>query len=105
MQLPHHPLRSEADLDILMREIGDKRVVLLGEASHGTAEYYTWRAAISKRLIQEKGFNFIAVEGEWADSYRVNKFIKRPPAGQRGRRAAAANTTTAGPPGCGATTK
>jgi erythromycin esterase-like protein len=78
MQLPHHPLRSEADLDILMREIGDKRVVLLGEASHGTAEYYNWRAALSKRLIQEKGFDFIAVEGEWADSYRVNTFIKGP---------------------------
>ena len=51
-------------------------MVLLGEASHGTAEYYTWRAAISKRLIQEKGFDFVAVEGEWADSYRVNNFIK-----------------------------
>ena len=59
-----------------MEQIGDAKIVLLGEASHGTSEYYTWRTAISKRLIQEKGFDFIAVEGEWADSYRVNNFIK-----------------------------
>lgn len=76
LKIPNYPLRNEQDLDILLKEIGEARVVLLGEASHGTAEYYTWRAAISKRLIQEKGFDFIAVEGEWADSYRVNNFIK-----------------------------
>ncbi len=76
VEIPSYPLTSEKDLDILMKEIGDARVVLLGEASHGTSEYYTWRAAISKRLIQEKGFDFIAVEGEWADCYRVNNFIK-----------------------------
>lgn len=76
LTIPNHPLRNEQDLDILLQEIGDARIVLLGEASHGTSEYYTWRTAISKRLIQEKGFDFIAVEGEWADSYRVNKFIK-----------------------------
>ena len=71
LTIPNHPLRSEEDLDVLMQAIGDARIVLLGEASHGTSEYYTWRAAITKRLIQEKGFDFIAVEGEWADSYRV----------------------------------
>jgi erythromycin esterase-like protein len=76
IQIPSHPLRNEQDLDVLLKEIGNSRVVLLGEASHGTSEYYTWRTAISKRLIQEKNFNFIAVEGEWADSYRVNNFIK-----------------------------
>jgi erythromycin esterase-like protein len=76
LTIPNHPLRNEQDLDILLREIGDARVVLLGEASHGTSEYYTWRAAISKRLIQEKGFDFISIEGEWADSYRVNEYIK-----------------------------
>ena len=78
INIPHYPLRSEKDLDVLMEQIGDAKIVLLGEASHGTAEYYTWRTAISKRLIQEKGFDFIAVEGEWADSYRVNNFIKGP---------------------------
>ncbi len=71
-----HALNTTADLDALIDDIGDRRVVMLGEASHGTHEYYTWRTAISKRLIQEKGFDFIAVEGEWADSYRVNQFIK-----------------------------
>lgn len=71
-----HELRSEQDLDILLQQIGDARIVLLGEASHGTAEYYNWRAALSKRLIQEKGFDGIAVEGEWADSYRVNNFVR-----------------------------
>ncbi len=76
LNIPYYPLRSEDDLDILLKEIGDARVVLLGEASHGTSEYYRWRSSISKRLIKEKGFNFIAVEGEWADSYRVNDFIK-----------------------------
>src|SRR5215203_2947498 len=74
--LPAHALQSEKDLDSLLSQIGDARIVLLGEASHGTAEYYQWRSMISKRLIQEKGFDMIAVEGEWADSYRVNQFVK-----------------------------
>jgi erythromycin esterase len=74
--IPHHPLQQPQDLDLLMQEIGDARIVLLGEASHGTSEYYTWRTAISKRLIQEKGFNFISVEGDWPDCFEVNKFIK-----------------------------
>ncbi|MCC2546373.1 erythromycin esterase family protein [Hymenobacter sp. BT175] len=76
VDIPSYPLRSEKDLDRLMEQVGNARVVLLGEASHGTHEYYAWRAALSKRLIQEKGFDFIAVEGEWADSYRVNEFVK-----------------------------
>ena len=70
------PLRKPADLDPLMARIGDARYVLLGEASHGTAEYYTWRSAISQRLIREKQFSFIAVEGDWPDCYRVNRFVK-----------------------------
>ncbi|HYH16872.1 MAG TPA: erythromycin esterase family protein, partial [Flavisolibacter sp.] len=76
LDIPTHPFQSIQDLDLLLNQIGDARIVLLGEASHGTAEYYEWRAEISKRLIQEKGFDLIAVEGEWADSYRVNQFIK-----------------------------
>ena len=63
----HSPLASPADLDPLMDRIGDARYVLLGEASHGTHEYYTWRTQITKRLIAEKGFSFIAVEGDWPD--------------------------------------
>ncbi|WP_422925633.1 erythromycin esterase family protein [Singulisphaera sp. PoT] len=70
------PLQDSRDLDPLMEAIGDSRYVLLGEASHGTSEYYTWRARISQRLILEKGFSFIAVEGDWPDCYRVNRYVK-----------------------------
>ena len=70
------PLKTADDLDPLMEQIGDSRYVLLGEASHGTSEFYTWRTAISKRLIEEKGFSFIAVEGDWPDCYTVNRYVK-----------------------------
>ena len=72
-------LAGRDDLDPLLDRIGDARVVLLGEASHGTAEYYTWRHLISERLIAEKGFSFIAVEGDWPDCYRVNRYVKGAP--------------------------
>jgi Erythromycin esterase homolog len=48
----------------------------LGEASHGTHEFYTWRTYITQKLIVEKEFNFIAVEGDWPDCYRLNRYIK-----------------------------
>jgi erythromycin esterase len=70
------PLASRRDLDPLLARIGQARFVLLGEASHGTSDYYTWRAEISRRLIVEKGFSFIAVEGDWPDCYRVNRFVR-----------------------------
>ena len=70
------PLTRAEDLDPLIERIGDARYVLLGEASHGTSEYYTWRAELSKRLIREKGFSFIAVEGDWPDCYRTNRYAK-----------------------------
>jgi len=70
------PLEDTEDLDPLMEYIGDSRYVLLGEASHGTHEYYTWRAKITQRLIQEKGFSFVGVEGDWPDCYRLNRFAK-----------------------------
>src|SRR5207237_952898 len=70
------PLRAPADLGPLMDRIGDARCVLLGEASHGTHEFYTWRAELSKRLVTEKGFSFIGVEGDWPDCYRVNRYVK-----------------------------
>jgi len=73
------PLNGHDDLDPLMERIGDARYVLLGEASHGTSEYYTWRTRITQRLIQEKGFSFIAVEGDWPDCYRVNRYVKGAP--------------------------
>ena len=70
------PLESSRDLDPLIDLIGDARYVLLGEASHGTSEFYTWRMEISKRLVEEHGFSFIAVEGDWPDCYRVNRYAK-----------------------------
>ena len=70
------PLKSARDLDPLIDSIGDARYVLLGEASHGTSEFYTWRTEISKRLIERKGFSFIGVEGDWPDCYRVNRYVK-----------------------------
>jgi erythromycin esterase len=71
-----YSLQSKAHLQPLMDRIGDARIVMLGEASHGTHEYYNWRSHISKKLIEEKGFNFIAVEGDWPDCYRLNRFVK-----------------------------
>lgn len=70
------PLHSKAGLQPLFDRLGDVRIVMLGEASHGTHEYYTWRAHIIRRLIEEKGFSFIAIEGDWPDCYRLNRFIK-----------------------------
>jgi len=70
------PLESAVDLDPLIERIGAARYVLLGEASHGTSEYYTWRTEITKRLVVEKGFSFIGVEGDWPDCYRVNRYVK-----------------------------
>ena len=69
-------LEAPDDLDPLIEMIGEARFVLLGEASHGTSEFYTWRAEISRRLIREKGFSFIAVEGDWPDCYHVNRYVK-----------------------------
>src|SRR3954470_5719575 len=70
------PLESIASLDPLIERIGDSRFVLIGEASHGTSEYYTWRAELTKRLIGEKGFTIVGVEGDWPDCYRVNRYVK-----------------------------
>jgi len=82
-----YPLRDSADLDPLMERVGDARFVLLGEASHGTSDFYTWRHAITDRLIREKEFSFIAVEGDWPDCYRINRFVKGyPDSGEDARR-------------------
>lgn len=77
--IPFYPLRDTADLKVLIHEVGDARIVLLGESTHGTSEFYTWRAEISKRLIQEKGFDFIAVEGDWGDGELIDHFINDSP--------------------------
>jgi erythromycin esterase-like protein len=70
------PLRDAADLDPLIERIGGARIVAIGEASHGTHEYYAWRAALTRRLVEERGFRFVAVEGDWPDCYRVNRSVR-----------------------------
>jgi erythromycin esterase len=70
------PLTGPDDLDPLIDRIGGARFVLLGEASHGTAEYYVWRAEITRRLVAERGFSFVAVEGDWPDCFDVNCWVK-----------------------------
>ncbi|MBX7157439.1 MAG: erythromycin esterase family protein [Verrucomicrobiae bacterium] len=66
---------SSQDYDALLDLVGDASFVLLGEASHGTHEFYRERAKITRRLIQEKGFQAVAVEADWPDAYRVNRFV------------------------------
>jgi erythromycin esterase-like protein len=64
------------DFDPVLRLVGDARFVLLGEASHGTHEFYRIRAEITKRLIREKGFTSVAVEADWPDAYRINRYVR-----------------------------
>ncbi|MEQ6390011.1 erythromycin esterase family protein [Bacillaceae bacterium S4-13-58] len=68
--------KAVEDLEPIIDEVGDARVVLLGESSHGTSEFYEIRAELSKRLIEEKGFKAICVEVDWPASYQVNRYIK-----------------------------
>ncbi|MFD0695070.1 erythromycin esterase family protein [Paenibacillus sp. GCM10027628] len=69
-------LNSIDDLDVLVEAIGDKKYVLLGEATHGTSEFYKLRMELSRKLIEMKGFSFIAVEGDWPSCYEVNRYVK-----------------------------
>lgn len=66
---------APSDYDPLLEAVGNARFVLLGEASHGTHEFYRHRAQITKRLIAEKGFHAVAVEADWPDAYRINLFV------------------------------
>ncbi len=73
-----HPINGVAgDYDPLLRLIGDAQFVLLGEATHGTHEFYRERARITQRLIKEKGFTAVAIEGNWPDAERVDHYIRR----------------------------
>ena len=67
---------SDRDLDDLIAMIGNAHYVLIGEASHGTHEFYRIRADLTKRLIEEHGFTVVAVEADWPDAYRVNNFVR-----------------------------
>jgi erythromycin esterase-like protein len=70
------PLEGPDDLDILLDQVGTARVVMLGEASHGTHEYYRWRAQLTQRLIEEAAFSFVAVEGDWPDCDRIDRSVR-----------------------------
>jgi len=67
---------GERDYDALLDLVGDARFVLLGEATHGTHEFYEERARITRRLIEDKGFHAVAVEADWPDAYRVNRYVR-----------------------------
>ena len=73
------PLREPDDYKPLAEAAAAARFVLLGEASHGTSEFYTGRAELTKRLVAEHGFRFIAVEGDWPSCFEINRYIKRLP--------------------------
>ncbi len=73
------PLDEMENLDRMVDAIGDADIVLLGESSHGTADFYRYRAELSKKLISSKGFNIIGVEGDWPAAYRLNQYIKGAP--------------------------
>lgn len=76
--LPHLGLLdgSDGEYDGLLELIGASRFALLGEASHGTQEFYADRAAITRRLIVDKGFTAVAVEADWPDAWRVNRYVR-----------------------------
>ena len=67
---------AAGDYDALLEAAGDRPLVLLGEATHGTREFYRMRAEITLRLIQEKAFDAIAVEADWPDAYRLNRYVR-----------------------------
>lgn len=70
------PFESINDFSPLVESIKDKKIVMLGESSHGTSEYYEWRSKISQELIEKHGFSFIAVEGDWPSCEHINSAIQ-----------------------------
>jgi protein-L-isoaspartate(D-aspartate) O-methyltransferase len=67
---------DSANLDSLVERIGDARLVLIGEATHGTSEFYRMRAKITRELIERKGFSFVAIEADWPDAARVDHYVR-----------------------------
>ena len=65
-----------ADVETLLDDVRDARAVLLGEATHGTAEFYRARAAITRRLIEKHGFSIVAVEADWPDATRIDRYVR-----------------------------
>src|SRR5688500_6476765 len=70
------PLTEDHDHDRILAFIGDAPLVLLGEATHGTHDFYATRARITRALIEERGFSAVAIEGDWPDTYRVNRYVQ-----------------------------
>jgi erythromycin esterase len=70
------PLVTRDDLDPVVDAVGSSRFVCLGEASHGTHEFYRWRAELSRRLVEERGVTWIGVEGDWPDCSRINRWVR-----------------------------
>ena len=70
-----HPLVEKEGIGPLIASIKDKKIVMLGEASHGTKEFYEWRQLITQELIMNHGFNFVAVEGDWPPCQKINRFV------------------------------
>jgi erythromycin esterase-like protein len=68
---------DSVDLKPMLKRIGDARVVLLGEATHGTSEFYRMRERISRELIEHKGFKFIAIEGDWPDAACIDRYVRQ----------------------------
>jgi erythromycin esterase-like protein len=72
-----HPITgATGDYDPLLALVGEARVVFLGESTHGTHEYYRERARITRRLVEEKGFTAVAIEGDWPETGRVNEWVR-----------------------------
>jgi erythromycin esterase-like protein len=95
------PLTGEAaDYDALLERFAGKRFALLGEASHGTHDFYRERAELTKRLIAEHGVTAVVAEADWADAYRVNLFVR---ALRDDRDPDEALSDSASPRGCGGT--
>jgi erythromycin esterase-like protein len=67
---------TDRDFDALLDAVGQRTIVLLGEATHGTREFYRMRADITRRLIDERGFDAVAVEADWPDAYRLNRYVR-----------------------------
>ena len=72
-----HPLHDKQGIGPLVTSLKDKKIVMIGEASHGTKEFYEWRQHITQELIMNHGFNFVAVEGDWPPCQRVNERCQR----------------------------
>ena len=68
-------LRADTGYGPLLEAIGDSQFVLLGESTHGTDEYYAHRAAITKQLVETKGFSVVLIEGDWPSAYRVSRYM------------------------------